>query len=328
MTDHSPRHSAPDDATAILPKLPVPDDATTVLPPITPPAVDATAILPPIRPAAQQPSPPEPTQEGGPPAGNQNRPRPRPSPRGVTVVPLRATRTDDGYRSVHSELTRPTVGSVVRAVARTTGEVLITFGLIVLLFAAYEVWGKTAIINAHQNDLNNQLAQAWDSPTVGPSGPSASALPPLAGGAIGRLYIPKLHLQWVVVEGVTLRDIRYAPGHYPSTAMPGQVGNFSVAGHRSPGIFWDLDQVHAGDWLVVETKTHWYVYQVYLNHIVTPHSVEVIAAVPNKNGVAASEADLTMTTCNPKWDNYQRMAVHAKLTMTLPHDLRPTQLGS
>jgi sortase A len=298
MTDHLPRHGVPDDATTILPKLPVPDDATTVLPSIRPPA------------------------------GNPDRPRPR-SPRGVRVVPLRATRTDDGYRSVHSELTRPTVGGVVRAVARITGEVLITFGLVVLLFAVYEVWGKTAIIHDHQKDLNNQLAQAWGNPAVAaPSGPAPSALPPPAGGAIGRLYIPKLHLQWVVVEGVTLADIRYAPGHYPGTAMPGKVGNFSVAGHREPGIFWDLDQLHAGDWLVVETRTDWYVYQVYLNHLVTPHSVEVVAAVPNKPGATPTEADLTLTTCNPKWDNYQRMAVHARLTLTLPHNVRPAQLGS
>jgi sortase A len=47
---------------------------------------------------------------------------------------------------------------------------------------------------------------------------------------VARLTIPKLKKHWVVVEGVTPYDIRYAPGHYPDSAMPGEVGNFAVAG--------------------------------------------------------------------------------------------------
>lgn len=215
----------------------------------------------------------------------------------------------------------------VRAAVRGAGEVLITFGLVVLLLVVYELWGRVAIINSHQRDLDKQLSQAWADPTVRPSAaPSASALPPLTGSAVGRLYIPRLELQWVVVEGVALADIRYGPGHYPGTAMPGQVGNFAMAGHRSPGIFWDLDQVHADDYLIVETRTDWYVYQVFQNQIVTPTSVEVIAPTPDKPGVAPTQADITLTTCNPKWDNYQRMVVHGRLILTTPHQLRPPEL--
>ena len=44
---------------------------------------------------------------------------------------------------------------------------------------------------------------------------------PPGGNAIARLYIPRLGKQWVVVQGVTPADIRYAPGHYTETAMPG-----------------------------------------------------------------------------------------------------------
>ena len=58
----------------------------------------------------------------------------------------------------------------------------------------------------------------------------------------------------------------------------------------------------------------------------TPTSVEVIAATPNKPGIAATQADITLTTCNPKWDNYQRLVVHGKLILTTPHQLRPPQL--
>jgi sortase A len=223
----------------------------------------------------------------------------------------------------------------LRTLVRTAGELLITLGAVVLLFAAYEIWGTTAAIGDHQRDLDHQLAQDWGTPTVTPS-PSASGPPvaahpvpkPPPGNAIGRLYLPKLHLHWVVVEGVTLHDIRYAPGHYPGTAMPGQIGNFAVAGHRSLGIFWDLDRIQPGDVAIVETRTNWYVYRVVQNHIVTPHSIEVIAPVPNQPGQTPTEPFLTMTTCNPKFHNYQRMAVHAKLVGTSPHDQPPAELGS
>jgi len=163
--------------------------------------------------------------------------------------------------------------------ARVTGELLITLGLVVLLFAAYEVYGRTAAIGHHQDDLSTQLNHAWDDPAlVTPASPGPSAAPAPPGNAIGRLYLPRLHLHWVVVEGVSLADIRYAPGHYPGTALPGQAGNFAVAGHRVIGIFWDLDQLRPGDQAIVETRADWFVYQVSQTEIVNPHAVEVISA--------------------------------------------------
>jgi sortase A len=247
------------------------------------------------------------------------------------VVALRPTRTEEGYQSVYSELTRPTWGSRLRTGVRGLGELLITCGLVVLLFAGYEIWGKSAIVNAHQSDLDQQLAQEWDGadPTVGPT-PSASAstAAPPPGGAIARLYIPKLDKQWVVVEGVQQQDIRYAPGHYPDSAMPGDVGNFSVAGHRNRATFWRLDEMQPGDKIVAETRTDWYVYTVTQQRIVLPHQVEVVAPVPGQPGKKATTAMLTLTTCNPKFDNYERLIIHARLSSQQPRSAgQPAELG-
>ncbi len=226
-------------------------------------------------------------------------------------------------------------GGPLRTTARIVGEVFIALGLVVLLFAVYEVYGKTAIINSHQTQLDQQLQNSWNSatPTPAPNESSSRKIPallaPPPGNAVARLYIPKLHKHWVVVEGVSLHDIRYAPGHYPGTALPGQIGNFAVAGHRVPAIFWNLDQLHTGNTIVVETRDNWYVYKVTVQEIVTPHSVEVIAPTPDKPGVKPTRAMLTLTTCNPKWDNYQRLIIHAKLVSTTPHASgAPVALGS
>jgi LPXTG-site transpeptidase (sortase) family protein len=122
----------------------------------------------------------------------------------------------------------------------------------------------------------------------------------------------------VVVQGVQPVDIRYAPGHYPDTALPGQIGNFSVAGHRSPAIFWDLDRMQNGDKIVVETKSTYFVYTMTSREIVVPTALEVVAPVPDQPGVAPTKAMLTLTTCNPKYNNYQRLIVHAVLQRQQP----------
>ncbi|KAB1912632.1 class E sortase [Micromonospora sp. AMSO31t] len=275
-------------------------------PPVSPAALDHTALMGAV--------PPVPDTGDGDPAGTPAEP-PQPR-RGERVVQLRPEQTGEGYKSVYSELTRPTIGSRLRTIVRGTGEVLITFGLVVLLFAGYEIWGKAVIVDAHQNDLSSQLAQEWGAadPTVGPTtGPSAKPKPPAEGKPVAGLYLPKFDKHWVVVEGVSPDDIRYAPGHYPKSAMPGQVGNFSVAGHRIRATFWRLDELRAGDAVVVETQTEWFIYKVYQQRIVKPYQVEVVAPVPGKPTEKPTEKLLTLTTCNPKFDNYQRLIIHARL---------------
>src|SRR5262249_40020500 len=160
---------------------------------------------------------------------------------------------------------------------------------------------------------DRQLAQDWGNPVVGTSSaPGGMPAAPPSGGAIARLYIPRMHKQWVVVQGVAPSDIRYAPGHYPDTAMPGQLGHFSGARHRTPAIFWDLDQVRKGDYVGVETRDSWYVYRVSEIEIVSPHAIEVVAPTPDHPGQPPTKKMITLTTCNPKLDNYQRLIVHGE----------------
>ncbi|MFV2104573.1 class E sortase [Micromonospora sp. LOL_024] len=305
-------------ATALIP-------AITGAKPVGPPALDSTALMGAV---PRTPQTAEPSDGADSPAET---PRPR---RGDRVVQLRAHQVDEGYKSVYSELTRPSIWSRIRTGLRFSGELLITFGLVVLLFAGYEIWGKSAIVDAHQGELSDQLAQAWEpepDPTVAaPSAsPSAPAKPAVRGTPIAGLYIPRFEKEWIVVEGVGQQDIRYAPGHYPDSAQPGQLGNFSVAGHRNRATFWRLDELRDGDPIIVEGRTEWYVYQVTESLIVKPSQVEVVAPVPGDPGKKPTKRMLTLTTCNPKFDNYQRLIIHAELTRTQPKaEGRPVELGT
>jgi sortase A len=287
----APSPPADADATSVIPKITDAGDAaaTTLIPRVT----DETSLI------GRIPDAPERDPSDTEPSGSQLR--------DASGAPIRAVRMKDAYASAYSDYTRVTVGSVIRTTLRTVGEVLITCGLVLLLFAAYEVWGKTAIVDSHQSDLSSQLTQQWEQqPTL----PTGTQLPPPPGNAIGRLYIPRLGKHWVIVQGVTPADIRYAPGHYPNSAMPGEKGNFAIAGHRMRSVFWDLDLLEVGDKIIVETKATWYVYAVVKEHVVRPSQIEVVS--PNPPGVAAGKL-LTLTTCNPKWDNYQRLIIHASL---------------
>jgi sortase A len=163
---------------------------------------------------------------------------------------------------------------------------------------------------------------------VGPTAPAATKAPAAPGtNLVGRLYIPKLDKEWVVVDGVQPDDIRYAPGHYPDSAQPGQIGNFSVAGHRIKKIFWRLDELKPGDVIGVETRANWYVYKVYGHQVVKPSAIEVVAPVPNKPKAKPTQALLTLTTCNPKYNNYERLIVHAELVSVSKRDQAQPNAG-
>ncbi len=79
---------------------------------------------------------------------------------------------------------------------------------------------------------------------------------PQPGGAVGRIVIPKAEVDWIVVEGITPEDLRKGPGHIRGSAMPGQVGNTVISGHRTTNgaPFYNLDRLERGDTISVETS--------------------------------------------------------------------------
>jgi sortase A len=157
------------------------------------------------------------------------------------------------------------------------------------------------------------------------------------GTGIANLYIPQFgpDYHWAIVQGTSQAVLADGPGHYVGTALPGRIGNFAVAGHRvgKGEPFLNLDQLHPGDAVIVETRSAWYVYRVKgLEHglakpdgdgvpgreIVAPSDGAVLLPYPDHPGTAPFERLMTLTTCHPKFTATQRMIVHAVLTQTVP----------
>ncbi len=212
-------------------------------------------------------------------------------------------------------------GDVLRTAARGLGQLLITAGVIILLFVVYELWVTNLYTDAQQNTLKHRLEQQWKATPGAAPDPGFSVPAVRLGDGIAILRIPRLGRDYakVVVEGVGTEDLKRGPGHYPKTAMPGQVGNFVVSGHRTTygAPFNRLDEVRGGDPIVVETGTTWFTYDVTSVEIVLPTDVAVIAPVPDQPQQTPHAAMITLTTCNPKYSAAQRLIVHGRLVQTL-----------
>ncbi|HEY9390980.1 MAG TPA: class E sortase [Mycobacteriales bacterium] len=229
-------------------------------------------------------------------------------------------------------------GDRIRTGVRGTGQTLITAGLVILLFVAYELW-VTNIFNAHtQNVLQNRLQDEWsqgrDPLATGPSKPGTRIRDIPLGDGVALIRIPAFGPDWVftVVEGTGESELAEGPGHYTDTALPGAVGDFAVAGHRvgkgSP--FLNLDKLNAGDSIVIETKDYWYDYQVLGDkasgdatqvdqdgipglEIVRPTDIDVIDPVPGHPGRTPNRRLITLTTCHPRFSAAQRLIIHGEM---------------
>jgi sortase A len=219
--------------------------------------------------------------------------------------------------------------SAARRATGVVGELLITAGVVVLLFVGYQlVWTNVQADRVAAEKIDS-LEQTWQEEL--PTKPDVQTI--RDGDAFAILRIPRLGQNYRVpiVQGVSLEDLATGVGHYPETAMPGEVGNFSVAGHRATNgePFAYLDQLNKGDAVVVETGTTWFTYRVTDEYIVPPTQVGVILPVPNEPGVEARKKLMTLTTCNPRWASYERLIFHAKLIDELSkgNGVRPDALG-
>lgn len=202
---------------------------------------------------------------------------------------------------------------------RTTGEILITAGLVILLFVAYTLYWTGLFTEREQDDLRDQLRDKWAQGAGSFLGPNIPELE--LGSAVAILRIPRFGLGYakIVIEGVSLRDLRRGPGHYPKTQYPGQVGNFVVSGHRTTygAPFGRLDELSAQDAIVVETADTWYTYRVLRKEIVAPTAIDITLPVPHQPDATPTKKLMSMTTCHPKYSAQRRLIVFSELAETL-----------
>jgi LPXTG-site transpeptidase (sortase) family protein len=205
-------------------------------------------------------------------------------------------------------------------IAGVFGELLLTAGAIVLLFVVYTLWGTGLQTAAAQNDLRDQLAfdtevgQA-ETEQVETTAPSDVEI----GDAYGVIRIPRFgdDWEWVIVQGVEDEDLKNGPGHYPNSADPGELGNFSVAAHRAGHgePFAQFPELLVGDIIEVETSEGIFTYRLddapdgdSDGNKIEIQDTWVVAPVPGEpRDAEPTEARITLTTCWPRWGSSHRM---------------------
>lgn len=190
-------------------------------------------------------------------------------------------------------------------------------GLAMLVF----FFGGSIFPSAESKEPVPQIETQWATPTPTPTISPSVVAPKVVnpeldkmeglphGAAFATIRIPSLGPDWkkTILQG-TSDDIldTMEIGHYKSTENPGQLGNFALAGHNNTQgtVFDRVPDLKVGDEIIIETAHAVYTYTFRSSEIVTPDKNSVLLPVPWQNGVAPTEAILTLTTCWPvdSWD--------------------------
>lgn len=224
-------------------------------------------------------------------------------------------------------------GRALAAATSVLGELLLTAGALLLLFVAWQLWWTDVVADREQAVVTTALQEGWaaaPATTVPPAAdPAAASAPPPAlaapaeGEAFAVVHVPRFGAGWQprpVVEGTSADDLEAGVGHYPGTALPGEVGNAAFAGHRNTygRPFHEIAELEPGDPVVVETAEGWFVYRATTAEVVRPRDVDVVAPVPGDPTAVPTERLLTLTACHPVGSARERYVQHAALDRFVP----------
>jgi sortase A len=199
---------------------------------------------------------------------------------------------------------------------------LLVAGLACLGWVGYEYFG-TNLVSKHAFDAEStQLRATWGEESKSdPEGKEqASAIP---GDAIALLRIPAFGRDYEVpiLNGTDLSVLAKGVGHYSSTAAPGQIGNFALAGHRvthgQP--FARLLDLKQGDQVIVETRQAIYTYvldESPRSLTVRETDTWVIDPVPGHPGAKPTQPLITLTTCQDVFRSADRSIGFGHLVST------------
>lgn len=247
-----------------------------------------------------------------------------------------ATATPPATRRDRRHSRQGRVGHVVYGIVGVIGELLITLGVLLFAFLVWQLWWTDVVGNRAQAEIVRELPFE-PVPTAEPGAPAGPIIAPprrdeppvMAEPAHATTFATIQVPRWAgeperpISQGTdraTVLDV-LGSGHYEGTAMPGGLGNFAVAGHRTTYAkpFNRVEELQVGDPLVIRTTDNiWYVYRVTSMEVVDPSNVGVIAPVPGDPGAVPTERMITLTTCHPMFSARERFIVHGVLDYWAP----------
>jgi sortase A len=227
---------------------------------------------------------------------------------------------------------------------------MLSASLVVVGVVGFETFGTAQVANSTVDSARVSAVKTIESSdaNVGPTevkeltslpnglspGSQATVLEtetPDQGESFGLVYVPRLRDKaWAqpLLSGIEADQLNAGIGHFPHSVLPGQVGNFAIAGHRAtygePFAF--IDQLKSGDRVIIRTNAGWYVYSLTKDKIVKPEDVWVVDPVPGDLSATPTEAIMTIVTCEPRWGSEKRWIWWGELIEVLPADSPPAEI--
>ena len=218
---------------------------------------------------------------------------------------------------------RSRVDVVVNAIG-VLGRLFVVAGVLLLFFTAYLLWGTGVYTKQQQTHFEGQLGS---NPIVsddrlqkpGEIPPARPSKPVALGEPLFSIRIPKIGLDTIVVNGVRVDDLKKGPGLFPpckpgensdtcvnDAKYPGEDGNVAISGHRTTygAPFFRVNELKKGDVIDMVSGRARYRYKVREQKIVLPG--------PGFSEVEqAGKAELTLTSCHPRFSAAQRLIIKA-----------------
>lgn len=224
-------------------------------------------------------------------------------------------------------------GEEIRKPLLLVSELCLTAAALIGLYVVYQTWFTNQVAHVQTQLISSELDEVLPqrSKEIGESAePEVVKLTAAPLESIGRIYIPRLKDDvWAtpIIVGVGERALASGVGHYPGAALPGGLGNFSLAAHRATNgePFARFEKLKAGDLVYIETTSGWLTYELLENKKIRDSETWVLDARPE--GIALqSERIITLTTCDPRWNSVRRWAWWGVLVES--SKLAPVEIGT
>ncbi len=183
---------------------------------------------------------------------------------------------------------------IVVAILRWTYRVLFAISVSMIGYCIFVLTDAWIVQTLERRDFDSMLGKTQAANTAEPRTTSTTAplngTPRATASPVGRIDIPRLQLSVMIMEGTDTKTLRRAVGHIPGTALPGQIGNVAISGHRDT-FFRPLRAIQKNDVITLTTLLGEYRYRVVSMKVVDPQDITVL----NSSG----EQILTLITCYP-----------------------------
>ena len=220
----------------------------------------------------------------------------------------------------------------VRRLTRIAGTVIAVAGLAMLVWvlvvwrwqdpftALYTHWKQHQLSQSYERRFSDyrpaQLRQNGASLSATTTAIAREArlyrLHSARGQAIGRIRVPRLGLNMILVNGTDHDSLTKGPGRDRRTYMPGEGQLVYIAGHRTTYLapFAHIERLRRGDGVTLEVPYATFRYRVFKHRIVGANEMSVLRS----HGREVVE----LQACHPRFFASERYIAYARLVRVEP----------